>query len=377
MCSPNLALTRTPLRWTQEEFATYCSTIAAKYGYDVELSGLGELWQGGNADADSRFCTSTAVFRRQVRGASARRRRERERMERFGGSLARPPPSASGDESDGPTGFAGEETEEEESDVELEDTSRRSPRSRQPSHLPWLSSPQPARSTSQTFVSSPSPPTSAAHKSISAPAALPASPTESEDQPHALVFQRTLPAFAHDADDSAERCSTPALAPDEIASRVLDELSLVGQSSSLPDGTPSAHAPLSQLWLAPAVRAACGGRIVALLDALRLVEPTSEEKAEVDEKHVCLLGGDASGEWRLCALQLRDACQEEDAQTVAGKWHVHLSFSGAEVRNWLAEPSGLPALDVQAVSKAPVDQLDFATLGFEDTHDVPIPTSWD
>ena len=227
-------------------------------------------------------------------------------------------------------------------------------------------------------TSPPSPSLPAAHKSISAPAALSASPTESGDQPHALVFQRALPAFTHDdaadSSSSSSRRTTPVLAPDEIVSRVLDELSVVGASASAPDGTLSAHAPLSQLWLARAVRAACGGRIVALLDALRLVEPTSEEKAEVDEKHVRLLGGDASGDWRLCALLQHNETEEHDEP---GKWRIHLFFAGAEVRNWLVEPQGITAFESTESLKTPIAELDFAALGFEDTHGAAVPTSWD
>lgn len=250
----------------------------------------------------------------------------------------------------------------------MDAASRRSrmARSRQPSHLPWLSSP----TTSPDGVQDRSP--SATAKAETQP--------EETDRPHRSAWREKFPCHSHalppadavatgarktarggslstrgqstSSSRAKSRRPTSAQADDVIIAAVLDFLCYAGEpgpveiaalgsagAAALSFGathedepTPTeACAKLWDVWVDDAVRSACGGRVTALLDALRLVAPTGEEMRECDVPDAAWLVGSDGREWKLCVAvegATPGAVRETHAQEL---W---LAFSGAEVAKW-------------------------------------------
>lgn len=266
--------------WDIPECAAWCHDIATAYGYKVELGGIGEGVESdgkvGNSEPASRYASQTMVFRRRDRGRPqpCRRATLPSSLDHFERLLTIDDVSANAPEL-------------EEVPVD------RTPRSRRPEYLPWLSSPRSCsdgaalfgtRASAQQDESEQRRPLSRKlmDEQVSEGLDMPLSPGLEDDgsdrTPHELVYAGTFPAF----DSGSKSASTvKAMIPDEdIVSAVLDRLFALAPAQRGISDRAEVRSRLWDVWIDSRVRGLCEGKIVRLLDALRLVPPAEDEESE-------------------------------------------------------------------------------------------------
>ena len=288
--------------WTPEEFRKWCETVADDYGYEVTIQGVGDgiyRRQAGenipatqrrprtsdNPDERLRNASQAAFFRRH--SASPRGTGEED-----AGYFA---PGTSASFITGPSSVTGlrnvpvdtgRKLSNEAADQgdDEEDTRSRRARSRRPENLPFLSSPVPP--SPQTGMGS-----SFSGMSLSSPTQ--AVPIKTPDIPvplgrHQLLWdEKYACTSAVPGSGDASAISTQPLSTDAIVSLVVEkqrelfverqwsddvEFQEEGAGGERPGQAADAEtrATLWDIWSDDGVRAACGGRIAVLLDALGL-----------------------------------------------------------------------------------------------------------
>lgn len=299
--------------FTPDEFRQWCEGIADDYGYDVQIHGIGAgIYRPDKKDADSspqrharaslsrttansdlnlQFASQGAVFTRQ----SVSSRGNHQPSNNFDSShpfsdkfvkTSLPKPLADTDEHDifdeavrrkGDVHHGGDEDDEDRRGRE-----GRRARSRRPENLPFLSSPSPQ------LPVTPSPPSQAAPNALGLSSTLAfdmagsAPPTPFSG--HHLVWSHRYPCPLEEdqVKETGKRKMQSAvpLPVDEILSTVIErqrQLYVDAQWNADYSATrdeeigKQAVTQLWDVWSDDECRAACGGRIADLFDALRLV----------------------------------------------------------------------------------------------------------
>ncbi|PWN51999.1 hypothetical protein IE53DRAFT_25937 [Violaceomyces palustris] len=384
--------------WTPAEFKQWCEEVADDYGYEVTIQGLGEGIYGNGAkkegvdsasvstasesgnsspaiaqngsgsdaaakprrtrtgddeDENLRFASQGAIFRRHSAASHShsndyRNSKRSPRRSEYVASLLGVGTSLSRGCSRNVHNSS--LRDEVSDDGERSSRSRREARSRKPEKLPFLSSPQISYSEQNGSGATGSPVLSQVTGMVSA-----------ETQGHAVVWEHTYGATqVYDEPVSAKnnpkrRISSPIMTADEIQSAVLAKVYDCFAVSELGDfvakggpalqgnghrseGKQEIAVKLWDIWSSREVRTACGGRITALLDALRLVAPHEDEatasSAGVKDPLVTIVGSDGR-DWELqvkaddtSSLELHDG---SPCQTQAD---LYLAYQGFMVEEW-------------------------------------------
>lgn len=348
--------------FTPEEFKKWCETIGDDYGYEVHIQGIGagiyrvpkdqmqppvppeqggKVWKAARprttskADEKLRYATQGAFFvRHSATAVAAERYQEGERSahagsshpfsDRFLQSRSVPKPPVETRVHDMFDEAISREGDENEEDGDERGRSGRRARSRRTENLPFLSSPSPQTPMLATFSSHIA--AAGIPSNLAAEAAAGSAPS-TPFSGHQLVWSHrydcSLPA-AQVAEAGKRKIQTAlALAPDEIVTRVVEkqrQLYVHAQwhgddGASSEDGVgKEAVAKLWNVWSDDDVRAACGGRVGVLLDALRLVAADAPHKTEsvswlaaaggAGESSSIVVGSDAA-HWELRVQTVR------------------------------------------------------------------------
>ncbi|EST07335.1 3'-RNA ribose 2'-O-methyltransferase, Hen1 [Kalmanozyma brasiliensis GHG001] len=304
--------------FTPAEFKQWCDTIADDFGYEVHIEGVGsgiyrvpkdqmdppvpaeqgaKIWHASrprtnsHADEKLRYATQSAFFvrhsandiaagRRQQNDDSAHNGSSHPFSDRFLQSRSVPKPPVETRVHDIFDEAISREGDENEEDGGERGRSGRRARSRRTENLPFLSIPSPQTPVLSSLSTVPNPIVADLPQSSAPPTPFTG---------HQLVWSHrydcSLPS-AQVAEASKRKIQTAEpLSADEILVTTVEkqrQLYVRGQWHG-DDGASSeagigkeAVAKLWDVWSDDEVRAACGGRVAVLLDALRLVAAESE-----------------------------------------------------------------------------------------------------
>lgn len=381
--------------FTPAEFKTWCETIADDFGYEVRIEGVGtgiyrvpkdqmqppvpeeqgaKIWKAARprtsskADEKLRYATQSAFFvRHSANEIAAGRHQQTEDSahngsshpfsDRFLQSRSVPKPPVETRVHDIFDEAISREGDENEEDGDERGRSGRRARSRRTENLPFLSIPSP-----QTPVLSS--PSTLANPLVSEVAQASAPPTPFTG--HQLVwshrYECSLPS-SQVAEVSKRKIQTAEPLPaDEILTTVVEkqrQLYVRGQWHG-DDGASSetgigkeAVTKLWDVWSEDEVRAACGGRVAVLLDALRLVASEPEQATAVagsavpsglaadatkGERHSTIVGSDGNN-WDLRVQTVRHSNNSTNASSPAHDFvesELFLVYTHADVARWQA-----------------------------------------
>lgn len=217
------------------------------------------------------------------------------------------------------------EEDENEEDGGERGRSRRRARSRRTENLPFLSSPSPQTPMLATFSGQS---LLGGSNSSAAEASAPSTPFTGHQLIWSHRYECTLPdSQIAEAGKRKIQTATP-LPADEILSRVIEKQRQLyvqaqwygddGASSEAGTGK-EAVAKLWNIWSDDGVRAACGGRVSVLLDALRLVASDAEQHSSFEISGLATAAGEdsaSSGERRSVVVGSDEAHWELRVQTV-------------------------------------------------------------
>ncbi|KDN52728.1 hypothetical protein K437DRAFT_261153 [Tilletiaria anomala UBC 951] len=376
--------------WTTSEFRQWCNRVAQEYGYDVEVSGVGQAIYPAGVKAEERarakdasdeigvdinsddedsikFASQVALFKRKQRNRS-------------------PKVDAAGHEDEGSSASLSKDMSASTSESESSASSRRPSlrggrrraRSRQPEHLPFLSdmSRTPDAVHQAIFESSDTSPLessiSTLHSSTSetspgrdADLSSSVASLRKDGSPcsvHQLIYERHLPGYL-DGDWSTRHragedpraggavTASPAGAFDKCAENIKEEVldQMDALASPLIAGDQKfIAARLWDIWIDTRVRLACEGRLNALVEALQLRSAPSSAFDTLGGIGT-IVGTSPNGDWTL-RIATEAAIRSASAAGAAGANDLWLFHKGAQLGDWeLAPPSDMHAGPAEAV----------------------------
>ncbi|SPO31604.1 uncharacterized protein UTRI_06367_B [Ustilago trichophora] len=318
--------------FTPEEFKKWCETIADDFGYEVHIQGIGagiyrvpkdqmeppvppeqggKIWKAARprttskSDEKLRYATQGAFFVRHSATAVAAERHSQDGeknahagsshpfSDRFLQSRSVPKPPVETRVHDMFDEAISREGDENEEDGDERGRSGRRARSRRTENLPFLSSPSPQTPMLATFSTqiNAAVPTTSAFAAEAGAGSAPSTPFSGHQLVWSHRYDCSLPQ-SQVAEAGKRKIQTAvALPADEILATVVEKQRQLyvraqwhgddGASSEDRIGQ-EAVAKLWDVWSDDDVRAACGGRVSVLLDALRLVAPDTSQKMDVD-----------------------------------------------------------------------------------------------
>ncbi|SNX87835.1 uncharacterized protein MEPE_06546 [Melanopsichium pennsylvanicum] len=320
--------------FTPEEFKKWCETIADDFGYEVQIQGIGsgiyrvpkdqmeppippeqggKIWKASRprtsskADEKVRYATQGAFFVRYSATADSAERHlygsEKNAhhgsahpfSDRFLQSRSVPKPLVETRVHDIFDEAISREGDDNEEDGDERGRSGRRARSRRTENLPFLSSPSPQTPMLATFavqVAAGVPNTLAAEASASN---APSTPFTGHQLVWSHRYDCSLPE-SQVAEAGKRKIQVAVSLPvDDILANVVEKQRQLyvktqwdgDDGASSEDGVGrEAVAKLWDVWSDDEVRAACGGRVGTLLDALRLVAPEVEPRVDGEGIHV-------------------------------------------------------------------------------------------
>ncbi|SOV09519.1 uncharacterized protein UDID_08578 [Ustilago sp. UG-2017a] len=365
--------------FTPDEFKKWCETIADDFGYQVSISGIasgiyrvpkdqmqppvpseqgGKIWKAARPrtsskeDKDLRYATQGAFFVRHSASSIAAQRQQSGQAgnqgshpfsDRFLQSRSVPKPPVETRVHDMFDEAISREGDENEEDGDERGRSGRRARSRRTENLPFLSSPSPqtpmlAAFSSQIISGVPS------HGL--AEASAPSTPFSGHQLVWSHRYECSLPS-GQVAESGKRNIQTavPLPADDILASVVEKQRQLYvnaqwhgDDGASSPEGVGrEAVAKLWDVWSDDQVRAACGGRVAVLLDALRLVASETDTSAAppgVADRMNIVVASDTA-HWELRVQTIRHSNVANGAEVFVES-DLFLVYTHQDVARWQA-----------------------------------------
>ena len=347
--------------WTTAEFKKWCNRVAQEYGYEVEVSGVGQAIYPPDVKEEERahardveedvkvdegdeesikYATQVALFRLKSHYRSAA----------AAASLASGDPSSSTGSSIPSSSTSESESAASSRHNSMRRSGKRQARSRRPEHLPFLSDSNfsPELLASPTFDppnntpldSSMSTLDSATNVDMASSRTSPTKKDSSPSQPHQLIFEHRALSYlelrAEAEPDSADNpeaemgvaAHEPAAMESaaEIEDDVLDKIDSL-TAASVANGQKYVAASFWDVWMDDRVRIACGGRMAEMLNALQLGEPEEDANSTDPLAQVVLGSIVAASPKRDWSLRVWNKPNQFAAD-------LYLFYTGAEMADW-------------------------------------------
>lgn len=373
--------------FTPDEFKKWCETIADDFGYEVTITGIGsgiyrvpkdqmdppvpaeqggKIWKAARprtsskADERLRYATQGAFFvchsassiaaERGQGTATAHEGSSHPFSDRFLQSRSVPKPPVETRVHDMFDEAISREGDENEEDGDERGRSGRRARSRRTEKLPFLSSPSPqtpmlAAFSNQTLSDIPTPLANEA-----AAGSAPSTPFSGHQLVWSHRYECSLPEGQVVESGKRKIQTAVPLPADEILATVVEkqrQLYVNAQwhgddgATSLEGVGREAVAKLWDVWSDDEVRAACGGRVGVLLDALRLVASETESlgapsglAVAASDRRTTVVGSDAA-HWELRVQTIRHSNVANDAEDFVES-DLFLVYTHADVASWQA-----------------------------------------
>ncbi|KAJ1024150.1 hypothetical protein NDA16_002989 [Ustilago loliicola] len=368
--------------FTPDEFKKWCETIADDFGYEVTIAGIGsgiyrvpkdqmqppvppeqggKIWKAARprtsskADERLRYATQGAFFVRHSASSIAAERQQGGAVhdgsshpfsDRFLQSRSVPKPPVETRVHDIFDEAISREGDENEEDGDERGRSGRRARSRRTENLPFLSSPSPQTPMLAAFSHEA---TSGVPSGLAAAGSAPSTPFSGHELVWSHRYDCSLPSGQVVESGKRKIQTAVPLPADEILARVVEKQRQLYVNAQWhgDDGATSedgvgreAVAKLWDVWSDDEVRAACGGRVGVLLDALRLVASDTDGagasgfpiSAPTSDRRTIVVGSDAA-HWELRVQTIRHSNVANDAEDFVES-DLFLVYIHADVARW-------------------------------------------